>query len=328
METFKAVVVREENDEVTYELEQTQLADLSEGEVVIEVDYSTVNYKDMLAVQKKGGVIRDYPMIPGIDLAGTVLSSEDERFKEGEAVFVNSTDPGVSKTGGFSEVARVEARNVLHLPEKLSAKDAMKYGTAGFTAALSIAALEAQGMSTDDQPEVLVTGATGGVGSVAVQILAKAGYKNIHALVRKDYQVEVAKKLGASHIVQADEITEGRNTLGPRRFHFIIDTVGGDVAAKALALIYENGSMAMSGNAGGYKFNATVLPIILRGVNILGINSVDYPLKEKKAIWDKLANEWFVADDLVTTEIALEDLTETIDALKDGKHLGRTIVKI
>lgn len=328
MELFKAIVVREVDNEVNYNLEDISQGNLSEGDVVIKVEYSTVNYKDMLAVQKRGGVIRSYPMIPGIDFAGTVISSESDSFKEGDQVFVNSTDPGVSKTGGFSEIARVEAKNVFHLPKNLSKKDAMKYGTAGFTAALSIDALEKHGMAVEKQPEILVTGATGGVGSVAIQILTKAGYKNIHALIRKDYQKEVAEALGAMNVVYADEITEGKNTLGPRKYHYIIDAVGGDVAAKALTLIYENGSMAMSGNAGGIQFNATVLPLILRGVNILGINSVDYPAEEKIAIWEKLANEWFVADQLVTNEVTLDNLKETMDALKNGKHIGRTIVKI
>lgn len=328
MDKFKAIVVRKENEDIVYDLEEVGLDALSDGEVVIEVEYSTVNYKDMLAVQKRGGVIRSYPMIPGIDLAGTVVSSEDPKFKEGDSVIVNSTDPGVSETGGFAEYARVEAKNIIHTPEGLSAKDAMLYGTAGFTAALSIMALEKQGMSPENNPEILVTGSTGGVGSVAVRILAKAGYKNIHALVRKDYQVEVAKSLGATNIVHADEINEGRNTLEKRNYHYVIDTVGGDIAAKVLAQLYENGSMAMSGNAGGMDFNATVLPFILRGVNILGINSVDYPKDEKIAIWEKLANEWNVADQLVSKEVPLAELKETIEAIKNGEHVGRTVVKI
>lgn len=328
MEPFKAIVVRQENDEVTHELEEVTLENLSEGEVLVEVEYSSVNYKDMLAFQTKGGVIRDYPMIPGIDMAGTVVSSEDDEFTEGDAVLINSTDLGVKKTGGYSEYARTEVRNVTKLPKNLSAKDAMKYGTAGFTAALSIQALEEHGMSPENDPDVLVTGSTGGVGSVAVQILKKAGYKNIHALVRKDYQVDVAKELGASNVVDADEINNGRNTLDARNYHYVVDTVGGDIAAKSLAQIHENGSMAISGNAGGHKLNATVLPFILRGVNLLGINSVDYPKEEKQAIWEKLGNEWNVADELVSQEVALEDLDETIEALKEGKHLGRTIVKV
>ena len=328
MDKFKAIVVRKEDDEVSQALEEVTLENLSDGDVVVEVEYSSVNYKDMLAFQPKGGIIRNYPMIPGIDMAGTVVSSETSEFIEGDAVLINSTDPGVNSTGGFSEYARTEAKNVTKLPENLSAKDAMLYGTAGFTAALSIQALEEHGMSPDNNPDVLVTGSTGGVGSVAVQILKKAGYKNIHALVRKDYQVEVAEKLGASNVVFADDLTSGRNTLDNRNYHYDVDTVGGDVAAKALAQIHENGSIAMSGNAGGHKLEATVFPIILRGVNILGINSVDYPKEEKNAIWKKLANEWNVADQLVSQEVALEDLEETIEALKEGKHLGRTVVRV
>lgn len=328
MEKFKAIVVRKENEDVTYGVEDVHLDNLSEGEVVIEVEYTTVNYKDMLAVQNRGGVIREYPMIPGIDLAGTVVSSTVNDFKTGETVLVNSTDSGVSKTGGFSEYARVEAKNIIPLPKGLSTKDAMLYGTAGFTAALSIDALEKHGMSPDKDQQILVTGSTGGVGSVAIRILQIAGYKNIHALIRKDYQIEVAKSLGATNIVHVDELAEARNTLAPRNYHYVVDTVGGEIAAKVLAQLYKNGSMAMSGNAGGSQFPATVLPIILRGVNILGINSVDYPLEKKKDIWEKMANEWFVADQLVSSEVTLENIGETIDALKNGKHLGRTIVKV
>ncbi len=325
---FEAIVLRQENGEVTHELEEVTLENLSEGEVLIKVDYSSVNYKDMLAFQTDGGVIRDYPMIPGIDMAGTVVASDDAEFKEGDAVLINSTDLGVLHTGGFAEYARSEAKNVTKLPAGLSTEEAMRYGTAGFTAALSIRALEKQGMSPDNDPDILVTGSTGGVGSVAVQILKKAGYKNIHALVRKDYQVDAAKKLGAAYVVDAHEINKGRNTLDTRNYHYVIDTVGGDIAAKALAQIYENGSMAISGNAGGHNLNATVLPFILRGVNLLGINSVNYPKDEKQAIWDKLSNEWYVADQLITQEVALKDLNGTIEALKEGKHLGRTVVKV
>jgi putative YhdH/YhfP family quinone oxidoreductase len=328
MDKFKAIVVREENDKVTYGLEEVGLEDLSEGEVLIDVEYSTVNYKDMLAVQKNGGVIREYPMIPGIDIAGKVVSSDDPEFKEDDLVIAGWDAPGVSTTGGYAEYARVASKYVIHAPENISSKELMTYGTAGYTAALSILSLEEHGMNPEDDPEILVTGSTGGVGSVAVRILEKAGYKNINALVRKDYQIDVAKSLGATNIVQADDLNEGRTTLDSRNYHYVLDTVGGDVAAKALAQIYENGSMSMCGNAGGHEFNATVLPMILRGVNILGINAVDNPKELRTSIWEKLANEWYVADKLVTDEVSLEELEETIEAIKNGKHLGRTIVRI
>lgn len=328
MNNFKAMVVRDENKEVTYEIEEIILENLSEGEILVEVEYSTVNYKDMLAFQTDGGVIRDYPMIPGIDFAGTVVSSENDGFKKGEQVLVNSTDLGVTRTGGFAEYARVETQKVTKIPAPLTTKDVMKYGTAGFTAALSIQSLKTHGMAPENDPEILVTGSTGGVGSVAVLLLQKAGYKNIHALVRKDNQIDVAKKLGAATVVEADDIYNSRNTLDNRNYHYVVDTVGGDIAAKTLAQIYENGSMAISGNAGGHQLNATVLPFILRGVNLLGINSVNYPQAEKQVIWEKLADEWNVAGEIVYDEIALEDLEENIEAIKNGEHVGRTIVKV
>ena len=328
MDPFKGLIVRQEDDQVTYQIEDLTLDDLTQGPITIKVDYSTVNYKDMLATQAKGGVVRDYPMIPGIDLVGQVVESQDEHFKPGENVMVISTDLGVSKTGGFAQYVRTDADHLTRLPEGLSPKDAMTFGTAGFTAALSIQALVDHGLSLEEDPNILITGATGGVGSVALKILSHLGYTKLHALVRKDYQVEVAQKLGANFIVQAQDLAAGRSTLDSRNFQYVLDTVGGDVASKALAQIDHNGAMSMCGNAGGAKMEASVLPFILRGVNVLGINSVSYPLNAKAKIWQKLAQEWNVADQLVTSEVPLKDLDQTITALKEGKHLGRTVVKL
>ena len=184
MNSFKAIVIKEQEEEVTYGVEQIGEEWLSDGDVCIKVVYSSINYKDMLAVQKKGGVIREYPMIPGIDLSGTVVRSADSRFQEGQEVVVTGFAMGMSHTGGFAEYARVPADWVVALSENLSLRDAMVFGTAGFTAALSILALEHNGMDPKKDPELLVTGSTGGVGSIAVQLLAKIGYKNITALVR------------------------------------------------------------------------------------------------------------------------------------------------
>lgn len=328
MDSFKGIVVREKDDEIISQLEDLGINQLSDGDLLVKVEYSTVNYKDMLAFQKDGGVIRKYPMIPGIDLAGKVVSSQNSEFKEGDRILVNSTDIGVTKTGGYAEYARISSEDAIHTPKKLSSKEAMTFGTAGFTAALSIDALMKHGMSAENNPSILVTGATGGVGSTALSILAKLGYKNIHALVRKDYQVEVAERLSANHILYAEELQESTSVLASRKYNYVLDTVGGDVAAHALAQIYEDGSMSMCGNAGDNQFNTTVLPMILRGVNILGINSVHFPKKEKENIWDNLANEWNVVDELVVKEINLEDVNDTVDVLKEGKHLGRTVVKI
>ncbi len=328
MKPFKRIVLREKEDEIVPQLEDIEIDQLSDGDLLVKVEYSTVNYKDMLAFQKDGGVIREYPMIPGIDLAGKVVSSQAPEFREGDRILVNSTDIGVAKTGGYAEYARLSSKDAIHTPEALSSKEAMIFGTAGFTAALSIDALLKHGMSAENNPSILVTGATGGVGSIALSILSKLGYRDIHALVRKDYQIEAAENLGANHIVQAEELLVSSPALASRKYNYVLDTVGGDVAAHALAQIYEKGSMSLCGNAGGNHFHTTVLPLILRGVNILGINSVDYPKKEKEKIWERLANEWNVVDTLVTKEIKLAALHKTVEALKMGKHLGRTVIKI
>lgn len=327
MDKFKAMVVEEHEGEVRYEVEDVTVEHLSTGDVLIKVAYSSVNYKDMLAVQTKGGVIRNYPMIPGIDLSGVVLESADPRFEKGQEVLVTGFAMGMSHTGGFAEIARVPADWVVPLPAGLTLKDAMIFGTAGLTAALSIAALEKHGMSPDAGQAILVTGSTGGVGSIALQILAKAGYKNIHALVRKENQEAVAKELGATTVVQASSLDENKRPLNKQVYHYILDTVGGDVAASLIPYVYYGGSMSLCGNAGGIKLNTTVLPFILRGVNLLGIDSVNISMAERTQLWAKMAQDWQIAESALYREIALTDLPETIDALKQGQHLGRTIIK-
>lgn len=326
MESFKAVVVRKENEEVTYKLEDVSLSDLAEGEVLIKISYSSVNFKDMLAVQANGGVIRDYPMIPGIDLSGTVVSSTNEQYAEGQEVLVTGFGTGVSHTGGFSEYARIPAEWVVPLPASLMLKDAMVFGTAGFTAALSILALQKNGMSVDSNPQILVTGSTGGVGSIALKILSKIGYKNITALVRKEYQVEVAKSLGATEVIFSSDL-DSKKLISKAKYHYVLDTVGGNVAAALIPQIHYGGSMSMCGNAGGVQLPTNVLPFILRGVNLLGIDSVNVPIEDRPPIWQKIADEWNISDTAFTKEIALQELPETIDAVKNGQHLGRTIIK-
>lgn len=327
MDKFKAMIVRKENDEVEYKIEDISTDNLSAGNILIKVAYSSLNYKDMLAFQTKGGIIRNYPMIPGIDLSGTIAESDVDHLKVGQEVIVTSYNLGTSHTGGLSEQARVPHEWVVPLPENLSLEEAMLYGTAGFTAAQSVDALEKHGMKLEDQPHIAITGATGGVGSIALAILAKLGYQNLYALVRKDYQVDIAKKLGAQNILWPEDLGEPK-ALAKAKYDYVIDTVGGDVAATLLPQIQPYGSMTMCGNAAGVKFNTTVFPIILRGVNILGINSVDVPLDERTELWNKMADQWNVVDTLVTQTISLEEVPNTVTALKEGKHSGRTVVKL
>ncbi|MGK7379136.1 YhdH/YhfP family quinone oxidoreductase [Planococcus sp. 1R117A] len=327
MDSFKAIVVKEQEDEVIYGVEQISEDQLSDGEVLIKVAYSSINYKDMLAVQKKGGVIRNYPMIPGIDLSGTVVESADSRFQEGQEVIVTGFEMGMSHTGGFAEYARVPADWVVPLPEGLSLRDAMVFGTAGFTAALSILALEQNGMDPKNNPEILVTGSTGGVGSIAVQMLAKIGYQNITALVRKDHQVDVAKSLGAHTVIFPDDLGELKKPLNKEKFDYVLDTVGGDVTSVLIPQLSYGGSMTACGMAAGVELKATVLPFILRGVNLLGIDSVNVPIEKRPAIWAKMADDWNIAGTTLAEEIPLEEVPGTIEAIKNGEHLGRTIVK-
>ncbi|MEK4183356.1 YhdH/YhfP family quinone oxidoreductase [Bacillus sp. FSL K6-1145] len=327
MDSFKAILVTEKNDQVSYDLQKVSVNDLSEGEVLIKVAYSSINYKDMLAVQKNGGVIRNYPMIPGIDLSGTIVHTTDNRFVEGQQVIVTGFALGMSHTGGFSEYARVPADWIVPLPNNLTLKESMIFGTAGFTAALSIMALQENGMSTRNQPNILVTGSTGGVGSIAIQLLSKIGYKNIFALVRKDNQVDIAKSLGATDVIFANQLGELKKPLNKQKFDFVLDTVGGDVASVLIPQISYGGSMSMCGNAGGIKLTTTVLPFILRGINLLGIDSVNVPINKRKVIWNEIANEWNISQTTLVNEITLDTLPEKIEAIKNGQHLGRTIIK-
>ncbi|MBP1758833.1 MAG: Quinone oxidoreductase putative YhdH/YhfP [Firmicutes bacterium] len=307
MDGFKALLVKEENGAVVCSLEEITTEQLSPGNVLIKVAYSSVNYKDYLAVQTGGGVIRNYPMIPGIDLSGTVVSSEDDRFQTGQEVLVTGFQMGMSHTGGYAEYARIPADWIVPLPAGLSLRDAMVIGTAGFTAALSINALESAGMNPENNPEILVTGAAGGVGSIAVQLLARSGYRNINALSKN---------------AQKDEAV-----LGTQRFHYVLDVVGGGIASALLPQIHYGGSMSMCGNAGGVSIQTTVMPFILRGVNLLGIDSVNYPAAGRPAIWERFAGQWHVMADSIVREVGLSDLPQVFDEIRQGTHMGRNIVK-
>ena len=282
----------------------------------------------MLAVQKNGGVIRKYPMIPGIDLSGTIVESNDPAFSIGQEVLVTGYDMGMSHTGGLSEYTRIPSSWVIPLPKNLSLKEAMIYGTTGLTAGLSIDALEEEGMSLNKEQTVLVTGATGGVGSLALQILSKMGYKNLIALVRKEYQIEVAQKLGATDVILLENFEFGEKPLNKQKFDYILDTVGGELLSNLIPFVSYGGSISMCGNAAGIKLDTTVLPFILRGINLLGIDSVNISREKRVQVWNKLASEWKITDTTLVNEIILEDVPETIFNIKNGTHLGRTIVKI
>lgn len=329
METFKAIVVKEQDGRIVHSIDDITVDQLSEGEVLIKVAYSSVNFKDALAVKAGGGVIRNYPMIPGIDLSGTVVSSGVSAFQPGQAVLVTGFQIGMTHTGGFSEYARVPAEWIVTLPAGLSLKDVMVIGTAGFTAALSIIALENMGMDARENLEILVTGASGGVGSIAIQLLAKSGYRNIYALSRKPHEEQRLKAIGAKAVIHPDSIlAERTKPLAKQKFHFVLDTVGGEIAAALISQIYYGGSISLCGNAGGVQLATTVLPFILRGVNMLGIDSVNFPAGKRYGIWARFADQWRIMDESLVNEVELSGLTDIFEQLQKGTHVGRTIVKI
>lgn len=316
------------NDETLHtEIENFTKPEIKENEVLVKVNYSGINYKDALATRPNTGVLREYPMTPGIDLAGTIIESKDKKFQSGDEVLVTGFGLGVKHDGGLSDVQVVPAAWVVHLPEGLSAKQAMIFGTAGFTAALAVDALQIHGLNAESR--VLVTGATGGVGGVALHFLKQIGCKEITALSRKEDQKDYLQQLGATAVLSPTELfPEKARPLNKQLFDFVIDTVGGDTLAQVLPFINYGGSAALCGNAGGIKLSTTVLPFILRGVNLLGIDSVEVSMEQRQKLWKKMANEWALSDHFQVQQIELEQVLETANALLEGKHVGRTIVAL
>lgn len=316
------------NDETLHtEIENFTKPEIKENEVLVKVNYSGINYKDALATRPNTGVLREYPMTPGIDLAGTIIESKDKKFQSGDEVLVTGFGLGVKHDGGLSDVQVVPAAWVVHLPEGLSAKQAMIFGTAGFTAALAVDALQTHGLNAESR--VLVTGATGGVGGFALHFLKQIGCKEITALSRKEDQKDYLQQLGATAVLSPAELfPEKARPLNKQLFDFVIDTVGGDTLAQVLPFINYGGSAALCGNAGGIKLSTTVLPFILRGVNLLGIDSVEASMEQRQKLWKKMANEWALSDHFQVQQIELEQVLETANALLEGKHVGRTIVAL
>ena len=288
-ESFKAFVVDKRESDFTVNIKELTIQDLPAGDVLIKVIYSSINYKDGLASTPDGKIVRSYPFIPGIDLAGVVVRSNDARFKEGDEVLATSYEIGVSHFGGYSEYARIPADWVVPLPEGLSLKEAMIYGTAGFTAALSVQRLEENGV-TPNKGSVLVTGATGGVGSIAVAILAKRGY-HVVASTGKQSEHDFLIDLGASEILSREDVTgEKIRALDKQLWAAAVDPVGGKTLASILSKITYNGSVAVSGLTGGGDVPTTVFPFILRGINLLGIDSVYCPMETRIALWKRMAH--------------------------------------
>lgn len=302
-------------------------ADLPPGEVTIRVEWSGVNFKDGLAARADGRVARSYPLIPGIDLAGTVVASEDEAFPAGTSVLANGYDIGTARHGGYGELARIPSGWVVPLPEGLTAHDAMAIGTAGFTAAMSVQALEERGLRPGDGP-VLVTGASGGVGSVAVAILASRGHE-VWAATGKADEAGRLTDLGAAGILTREEVTAPGRPLDSARWAGAVDTVGAVTMPYVLRTLRVGAAVASSGNASGAELVTTVLPFILRGVALLGMDSANMAIGLRRALWNRLATDLAPNGmDAGITEVDLDTLEPALDAIVAGEARGRWVVRV
>lgn len=327
--TFKAMVV-EETEEKSYQrgIVARSIADLPPGDVVVQVHYSSLNYKDALSASGNKGVTRNYPHTPGIDAAGVVTESSSDQFKAGDEVIVTSYDLGMNTSGGFGQYIRVPAGWVVPLPANLTLRESMCYGTAGFTAALSVYQLVEHGI-TPDQGEVLVSGATGGVGSVALSILDKMGF-TVAAVNGVLDETDYLKALGAKTIISIEEAADasGRPML-KGRWAGSVDTVGGDILATTIKAMNPNGVVTCCGNVASPDLPINVFPFILRGVTLVGIDSQNCPMDLRQKTWQRLASEWKIPKmEAVIEEIGLDDLSRSIDNMLAGKHKGRAIVKM
>ena len=328
MTTFKAFLVTKEGSKFTSSFQQIDKGALPPGEVLVRVAFSSLNYKDGLAVTGRPGVIRKYPMVPGIDLAGVVEESRSSEFKPGDKVVVTGCGTSETMWGGYAELARLDAEFLVPLPESMTLKQAAGIGTAGFAAMQSILALESHGLKPGGL-EVLVTGASGGVGSIAIAALANLGYQVAAATGRAELHPYL-RSLGANALLDRADVaaTSGR-PLETQRWSGAIDTVGGSTLAGLLRSIGMGGSVASVGLAGGAEFNATVLPFILRGVNLLGIDSSRVSNRQRREVWARLARDLplNLLDRMITVE-PLERVSELGEQILAGKIRGRTVIEV
>lgn len=326
--TFKAWVVRE-NEDGTFSraIEERRVADLPEGEVLIEVKFAGLNYKDALSATGNKGVTRNFPHTPGIDVSGIVAESADGRYKVGDKVLVTGYDLGMNTDGGFGEYVRVPASWVVALPETIGLDEAMIMGTGAFTAALMVNKLLMNGLKTEDG-EVVVTGSTGGVGSMAVAILAKLGF-DVAAVTGKAEAHEFLKTLGAKTCVGREEVSDdSRRPMLRTRWAAGVDTVGGETLSTLLRTVKAKGSVTCCGLVDSPKLAMTVFPFILRGVNLLGVDSAETHMGLRKDIWAKLSGEWKPEMlDKMVTYVSQEGLNEYIDKILEGKVTGRVVVR-
>ncbi len=328
MDRFRAYRIDKQDDKIVAGFQELSLDDLSEGNVVIRVSHSTINYKDALAATGAGKILRRYPLNGGIDLAGVVVSSEDNDFQPGTAVLVNGCGLSETVDGGYSEYARIDSKSLVKIPDGMTAVEAMQIGTAGYTAALAIHRMEQNGQSPEQGP-IVVTGATGGVGSVAIDMLSARGYEVV-ALTGKGSEEEYLREIGASQVVLRDQLDLGKRPMEKALWAGAIDNLGGDYLTWLTRTVDYGGNIASIGLAASHKLETTVLPFILRAVCLLGINSVDTPRELRQAVWGRIGGDLKPQhlDVIGQRTISFDELPDAFQAYIDGTIKGRTVVEI
>ena len=326
-EKFRALMIEKEDDVQTVNMVEIEDNDLMEGNVLVSITHSTLNYKDGLAITGASPVVRSFPMIPGIDLSGIVLSSEDKNFSKGDRVVLNGYGLSESHFGGYSEKARVKSEHLLKLPENISNKQAMAIGTAGYTAMLCVLAIEDHGIKPD-HGTILVSGASGGVGSVAISLLSDLGY-NVEASTGRLEETGYLNNLGAKTVIDRSELSEPSRPLGKERWAGAIDSVGSTTLANILAQISYGGAVSACGLAQGMDLPSTVMPFILRGVSLLGIDSVMAPMQIRERAWNRLSKDInFEKLEEMIIETSLDQIEKLAQDILKGQVRGRVVVNI
>ena len=322
---YKAYLVEENEGKYNGQIKELEMSSLDDGNVIIKVHYSSLNYKDALASSGAKGVVRSYPFVPGIDVAGEIIESSNPEFVAGDNVVATGYKIGMSVNGGFGELVQLPAKWVLKLPDALNSFDSMCYGTAGITAAACVKKIVDADVS--NELPVLVSGATGGVGSVSVGILAKLGYE-VHAISGKQDEIETLKTMGASKVILRDDYTnEPAKALDKAIYGGAVDTVGGEILAKMISMVANHGVVSCCGNVAGAMFTSSVFPFILRGVQLSGIDSAESSLALKKELWNLLSDQWSLNLTDHTKTIQIDGIGDEVKKILEGNQVGRVVIK-
>ena len=325
---FKCFRIDQEDDKIVSGLQSISMDDINPGEITLKTEYSSINYKDALAATGKGKILRIFPLIGGVDVAGEVVESDDPRFDPGDKVIAACSGLSETNDGGYSEYARINNEAAIELPKQMDTRTAMAIGTAGFAAGLAIFKMKLN-KQTPEMGPIVVTGATGGVGSIAIDMLSSSGFETT-AITRKKTHDEYLKAIGTTNIVCLEEMELGERPLEKAQFGGGIDNVGGDLLSWVLRSTVPEGNVASIGLAADFKLPTNVMPFILRGVNLLGVNSTTLPNAVKQEVWDDIANNMSPQkiDQIVTKEVTLEELPDQFQAFIEGSIVGRVLVKV